>query len=126
MDGDTADGSSPFMVFWDGVSWSNVGSSLQGNSNISQLLMVPLQNTHSSNSVIESDRMLMISGTLSDSSFGSTSSVLFDSQTFVPYIVSMSGQATMGYVLSLFYLITNFSFSQQREQLTNHPSSELH
>ncbi|KAF9237843.1 cortical protein marker for cell polarity-domain-containing protein [Melanogaster broomeanus] len=112
----TADGSSPFMVFWDGVSWSNVaasGSGLQGNSNISQLLMVPLQNTHSSNSVIESDRMLMISGALSDSSFGSASSVLFDGQTFVPYIVSMSGQATMGYVLSLFYSITNFSFSQQ-------------
>ncbi|KAF9232806.1 cortical protein marker for cell polarity-domain-containing protein [Melanogaster broomeanus] len=79
--GRTADGSSPFMVFWDGVSWSNVGSSLQGNSNISQLLMVPLQNTHSSNSVIESDRMLMISGALSDSSFGSASSVLFDGQT---------------------------------------------
>ncbi|KAF9231294.1 cortical protein marker for cell polarity-domain-containing protein [Melanogaster broomeanus] len=114
--GRTADGSSPFMVFWDGVSWSNVaasGSSLQGNSNISQLLMVPLQNTHSSNSVIESDRMLMISGALSDSSFGSASSVLFDGQTFVPYIVSMSGQTTMGYVLSLFYSITNFSFSQQ-------------
>ncbi|KAF9232131.1 cortical protein marker for cell polarity-domain-containing protein [Melanogaster broomeanus] len=55
----------------------------------------------------------MISGALSDSSFGSASSVLFDGQTFVPYIVSMSGQATMGYVSSLFYSITNFSFSQQ-------------
>ncbi|KAF9231428.1 cortical protein marker for cell polarity-domain-containing protein [Melanogaster broomeanus] len=62
----TADDSSPFMVFWDGVSWSNIASS-----------------------------------------------VLFDGQTFIPYIVSMSGQATMGYVSSLFYSITNFSFSQQ-------------
>ncbi|KAF9246599.1 cortical protein marker for cell polarity-domain-containing protein [Melanogaster broomeanus] len=44
---------------------------------------------------------------------GLSSSVLFDGQTFVPYIVSMSGQATMGYVSSLFYSITNFSFSQQ-------------
>ncbi|KAF9227480.1 hypothetical protein BS17DRAFT_793946 [Gyrodon lividus] len=111
--GRTADGSSPFMVFWDGVSWSNVGSGLQGNSNISQLLMVPLQNTHNSNSVIESDRMLMISGTLSESSSGSASSVLFDGQTFIPYIVSMSAQGTMGYVSSLFYSITDFSFSQQ-------------
>ncbi|KIJ67669.1 hypothetical protein HYDPIDRAFT_107140 [Hydnomerulius pinastri MD-312] len=111
--GRTADGSSPFMVFWDGATWSNVGSGLQGNSNISQLLMVPLQNTHSTNSIIESDRMLMVSGSLSDSSFGSASSALFDGQTFIPYFASMSAQGTMGYVSSLFYSIANFSFNQQ-------------
>ncbi|KIK97216.1 hypothetical protein PAXRUDRAFT_10306 [Paxillus rubicundulus Ve08.2h10] len=111
--GRTADGSLPFMVFWNGVSWSDIGSGLQENSNISQLLMVPLQNTHNSNSVIESDRMLMISGALSDTSFGLASSVLFDGQTFIPYIASVSAQGTMGYISSLFYSITSFSFSQQ-------------
>jgi hypothetical protein len=70
--------------------------------------------------------MLMISGALSDSSFGSASSVLFDGQTFIPYIVSMSGQATMGYVSSLFYSIATFSFSQQGERLMSHLSSELY
>lgn len=118
------------MIFWDGVSWSNVGaqsainwfcvrltlgsgSAFEANSNISQLLMVPLQDTHSSNSIVESDRMLMISGALSDSSFGSASLVLFDGQTFIPYLTSKSAQGTLGYVSSLFYSITNFSFSQQ-------------
>lgn len=111
--GRTSDGSSPFMVFWDGISWSHVGTSLQGNSNISQLLMVPLQNTHSPNSVVESDRMLMVSGSLSDQSFGSASSVLFDGETFIPYITSLSTQGTMGFVSALFYSIANFSFVQQ-------------
>jgi hypothetical protein len=111
--GRTGDGSSSFMIFWDGVSWYNIGSALQANSNISQLRMVPLQNTHSSNSIVESDRMLMISGALSDSSFGSASLVLFDGQTFIPYITSMSAQGTLGYVASLFYSIANFSFGQQ-------------
>ncbi|KAF8554722.1 hypothetical protein OG21DRAFT_1439806 [Imleria badia] len=111
--GRTIDGSSSFMIFWDGVSWYNVGSAFPANSNISQLLMVPLQNTHSSNSIVESDRMLMISGAVSDSTFGSASLVLFDGQTFIPYLASMTAQGTLGYVSSLFYSIANFSFSQQ-------------
>ncbi|KAI6046185.1 cortical protein marker for cell polarity-domain-containing protein [Pisolithus marmoratus] len=111
--GRTSDGSSPFMVFWDGISWSYIGTTLQGNSNISQLLMVPLQNTHSPNSVVESDRMLMVSGSLSDRSFGLASSVLFDGEAFIPYITSLSAQGTMGFVSALFYSIANFSFVQQ-------------
>ncbi|KAI9569562.1 cortical protein marker for cell polarity-domain-containing protein [Boletus coccyginus] len=111
--GRTSDGSSPFMIYWDGVSWFSLGSAFQANSNISQLLMVPLQNTHSPNSVVESDRMLMISGTLSDSSFGSASQVLFDGQTFIPYLASVTAQGTLGYVSSVFYSIANFSFGQQ-------------
>lgn len=112
--GRTDDGSSPFMMFWDGVSWSSVGSSLQGTTNISQLVMVPLLNTHSANSIIESDRMLMISGALSDSSFGSASSVLFDGSSFIPYMATVTAQGALGSISSLFYSLANFSFTQQQ------------
>src|SRR6267154_5736288 len=101
------------MVFWDGVSWNNVGSSLQGNTNISQLLMVPLLDMHAANSVIESDRMLMVSGALSDSSFGSASSVLFDGTSFIPYMATMTAQGALGTISSLFYSFASFSFTQQ-------------
>ncbi|KAG6332699.1 hypothetical protein ID866_6390 [Astraeus odoratus] len=111
--GRTNDGSSAFMLFWDGISWSNIGTTLQSSSNISQLLMVPLQNTHSPNGVIESDRMLMVSGSLSDPSFGSASSILFDGEAFIPYITSLSAQGTIGFISALFYSIANFSFAQQ-------------
>jgi len=57
----------------------------------------------------------MISGTLSDSTFGSASQVLFDGQTFIPYLASMTTQGTLGYVSSIFYSIANFSFGQQCE-----------
>jgi hypothetical protein len=112
--GRTNDGSSPFMMFWDGISWSSVGSSLQGSTNISQLLMVPLLNTHSANSIIESDRMLMITGALSDSSFGSASSVLFDGSSFIPYMATVTAQGAFGSISSLFYSLANFSFTQQQ------------
>lgn len=111
--GRTSNGLLPFMMFWNGISWSNIGTTLGGNSNISQLLMVPLQNTHSSNAIVEADRMLMVSGSLSDSTFGSASSVLFDGESLIPYISAVSAQGTMGFISALFYSIANFSFVQQ-------------
>ena len=76
--------------------------------------MVPLQNTHDGNGIIESDRVLMVSGTLSDSSFGNASSALFDGQSFIPYIVSTSQSGTPGSVSSLFHSFKTFSFTQRR------------
>ncbi|KAH7922374.1 hypothetical protein BV22DRAFT_1017405 [Leucogyrophana mollusca] len=111
--GRSYDGSSTFMIFWDGASWTTVGSSLEGTTNISQLVMVPLQNTHTANSIIESDRMLMVSGSLADSSFGSASAALFDGVNLIPYVTSVSAQGTLGYVSSLFYSFASFSFTQQ-------------
>ena len=76
--------------------------------------MVPLQNTHDDNGIIEPDRVLMVSGTLSDSSFGNASSALFDGQSFTPYIVSTSQSGSPGAVSSLFHSFKTFSFTQRR------------
>ncbi|KAF9050968.1 hypothetical protein BDZ89DRAFT_1056874 [Hymenopellis radicata] len=84
-----------------------------GNTTIvSQLAMVPLQNTHSADGVIEADRMLMISGTLDDPSFGNASSALYDGKSYYPYIVSSSGSGSAGAVAALFHSLSSFSFSQ--------------
>lgn len=77
--------------------------------------MVPLQTTHSANGVIESDRMLMVSGSLAVSSFGNASTALFDGQSFIPYFVSTSPSGLSGAVLSLFHSFASFSFSHRRE-----------
>ncbi|KAH7905622.1 cortical protein marker for cell polarity-domain-containing protein [Hygrophoropsis aurantiaca] len=111
--GRSYDGSSAFIMFWNGVSWTSIDSTLQSTTNVSQLVMVPLQNTHLGNSIIESDRMLMISGALMDSSFGSASAALFDGVNWIPYITAVSTQGTLGLVSSLFYSFANFSFAQQ-------------
>ncbi|KAH9892848.1 cortical protein marker for cell polarity-domain-containing protein [Cubamyces lactineus] len=111
--GRSSDGSSPFLYFWDGKSWQSVGQGLEGSTDVAQLVMVPLQNTHDGNSIIEADRVLMVSGSISDSSFGNASSVLFDGQNFVPYIVSTSESGSPGTVAALFHSIANFSFTQR-------------
>lgn len=85
-----------------------------------QLMMVPLQNTHTANSLIQSDRMLMVSGYLADTSFGNASSALFDGEMFIPYIVSETASGLPGVVSGFIYSLASFSFAQTRKYV---PSS---
>ena len=55
--------------------------------------------------------MLLMSGSLV-SSFGQASSVLFDGNNFIPYMVSDSASGSPGSVAGLFNSLANFSFSQ--------------
>ena len=92
-----------------------LGSGLGSATDVAQLTMVPLQNTHSANSIIEQDRMLWISGSLSDSNFGNASSALFDGQQIIPYIVSSASSGSPGTIASLIHSFATFSFTQHRE-----------
>ncbi|KAF5351821.1 hypothetical protein D9756_007372 [Leucocoprinus leucothites] len=112
--GRTSDGSNSFLSFWNGASWTTLGSSMEAGTTVSQLTMVPLQDTHPAQGVIESDRMLMMSGGLVDSSFGNASSVLYDGQSFIPYIVSTTASGQAGFVASLFHSFKKFSFAQHK------------
>ncbi|KAJ3999992.1 cortical protein marker for cell polarity-domain-containing protein [Lentinula boryana] len=110
--GKTSDNTT-FLTFFNGQNWTTLASTLQKDTAISQLAMVPLQDTHAANSIIESDRMLMISGSLDDSSFGNASTALFDGASFIPYLVSSTVSGTAGSVSSLFHSLSTFSFTQQ-------------
>ena len=95
-------------------SMSIVGSTLEEGTTVAQLTMVPLQDTHADNPIIESDRVLMISGSLTTPA-GNASSALFDGQNIIPYIISSSSTGTPGSVSSLFHSLSSFSFDQQRK-----------
>ncbi|KAJ7675057.1 cortical protein marker for cell polarity-domain-containing protein [Mycena rosella] len=112
--GRSSDASASFLSFWNGASWAALSSTLESNTTVAQLTMVPLQDTHAANSIIQSDRMLMISGSLADPSFGNASSALFDGQSFFPYIVSTSSTGSAGTVSSLFRSFADFSFTQRK------------
>ncbi|KAK0455134.1 cortical protein marker for cell polarity-domain-containing protein [Armillaria borealis] len=110
--GKTSDGAS-FLTFWNGQTWSTLSSTFQSSTVVTQLTMVPLQDTHSSSGIIESDRMLMISGSLDDPSFGNASSALYDGQSYIPYIVSSSNTGSTGAVAALFHSFASFSFTKR-------------
>lgn len=105
--------SASFLVFWNGQTWSTLSSTFESSTVVTQLTMVPLQDTHSSSGIIESDRMLMISGSLDDPSFGNASSALYDGQSYIPYIVSSSNTGSTGAVAALFHSFASFSFTQR-------------
>ena len=107
----SVDGSSSYLATWNGHVWTIQGSAFGGSSVVSQLTMVPLQNEYQPRGVIEGDRMLLMSGNLVDTSFGQASSVLFDGQNFIPYIVSSTASGDPGSVSGLFNSLANFSFA---------------
>ncbi|PBK91327.1 hypothetical protein ARMGADRAFT_1046488 [Armillaria gallica] len=110
--GKTSDGA-PFLTFWNGQTWSALSSTFESSTVVTQLTMVPLQDTHSSSGIVESDRMLMISGSLDDPSFGNASSALYDGQSYIPYIVSSSNTGSTGAVAALFHSFASFSFTKR-------------
>lgn len=116
-------GSSSFLAAWNGHIWATQGSDFDGTSAVTQLAMVPLQNQHSAQGMIEGDRMLLLSGSLVVSSFGQASSMLFDGENFIPYIASASTSGSAGYVSGLFNSIANFSFAQRRKSCQIFPRS---
>ena len=83
--------------------------------------MVPLEDTHAVNGVIEPDRILLVSGLLDSSSFGTISCALFDGHSFIPYIVSTAVTGASGAASSLFRSFSSFSFSQRRESFSPVP-----
>ncbi|GAA5854870.1 hypothetical protein JCM9279_005545 [Rhodotorula babjevae] len=100
----------PYLRFWNGTSWSDAqGNATFGTgSGVQQLAFVPLSNSHDSNGVIESNRMLLVSGdlTINDTA---VSSALYDGASWYPYLVATSATGSAGVVSQLFYSVSNFS-----------------
>ncbi|KAF7428381.1 hypothetical protein PC9H_007604 [Pleurotus ostreatus] len=103
---------SSFLSVWNGSSWKLLESNLRADTAVTQLAMVPLQDFHSGNDIIEGDRMLMVSGDL-DTSVGNISAALYDGQTLFPYIISSTGAGSPGSISSLFHSFSSFSFSKR-------------
>lgn len=77
--------------------------------------MVPLREDHNANGMIQQDRMLLVSGALTDPTFGNASSALFDGQNFIPYFVTTSSSGDPGAVSALIHSFTSYSFNRRRK-----------
>jgi hypothetical protein len=109
--GKTSSGS--FVSHWDGAQWTTVDLPLSAGSNITQLEMVPLLQDHEANSVVESNRMLWISGALAGSNFSHASAALYDGQSLYPYLVTSTSSGDAGSVSSFFHSFANFDFNRR-------------
>lgn len=107
--------SSPYLMLWNGSSWTSINSGgLEAGSGVQQLVFVPLASDHSANSVIETDRMLLVAGDLTINST-SMSTALFDGKTWYPYLLATSALGSAGVVSQFFYENTSFNLASARE-----------
>lgn len=108
VSGVSTDGDSYFRR-WDGTSWKAQTSAPATSSTISQLVFVPLSTTFSgSNGSIQSDRMLMATGSLNLADTGNATAALYDGNTWYPYLTSV-GSAGAG-SSGLFYSVHDFTY----------------
>jgi hypothetical protein len=81
--GKTSGNNIPFLSHWDGAQWTTLDVSLGSASNITQLEFVPLSEEHDVQGIIQTNRMLWLSGSFSGST-GSFSSALYDGRNPAP------------------------------------------
>lgn len=104
-------------MYWNGTTWFDINNgTLSTGSDVQQLVFVPLTSSspvRSSNSLIESDRMLFVSGALTINST-TISSALFDGSSWYPYLIAQTAKGGTGVVSQLFYSVMNFDLSAAR------------
>lgn len=106
-----------YLLRWDGSSWSApTGTNfLESTSVVQQLSFVPLSEAHDGNSVMEEDRMLMVSGALALEGQGTFSSALYDGNAWHPYVKSTGSDGSPGAVSGMFNSDNSFNFSIRSE-----------
>lgn len=112
----TQDSRAPYLMYWNGTVWRDVNAdgALATGTGVEQLVFVPLSSSSgSSNDLIESNRMLLVSGALTLNST-SVSSALFDGESWHPYLISSSTSGAAGVVSRFFSSVTNVDLSSLR------------
>ncbi len=102
---------SPYVRYWNSSAWADVNSNgLEQGSEVTQLVFVPVKDNHASNEVIESDRMLLVSGDLTINSTA-MSAALFDGASWYPYLIATAASGAAGSIANFYYSDTNFNLS---------------
>lgn len=87
--GRSAAGTYPYLAKWDGIHFNDVGATeLLDSTGVAQLTFVGLTKEHAANMVMESNRMLVVSGALNMRTYGNVSTALFDGQFWTPFLLS--------------------------------------
>jgi len=73
---------------------------------------LPLSKDHTSNNIVPSNTLILLLGTIQLPNFGSASGVLYDGNTFTPYLLTSTSSGSPGTIYTFFSQNTQ-SFSTQ-------------
>ena len=97
--GRNSDGSQPFLVRWDGSAFSDLsqGELLQ-DTGVAQLTMFPVNQAHAKNDILETNRVLVVSGSLALKDHGNVSSAFYDGNSWTPFLRAIDSNGESGIV----------------------------
>ena len=107
----------PYLSYWNGTTWSDISNNtLQAGSGVEQLVFLPTLSDHAETPIIESNRMLLVSGALRINGTD-YASALYDGASWYPYLRAATATGGAGVVSRLVYSKTNFNLSSRRQSL---------
>lgn len=109
--GTSSDGS-VYVMKYDGSKWNSTGQTLLPGTKIRSLQMFSLTTDHDSSPLIDSDRVLIIAGSLILPDFGTASAAIFNGKTLEPYALTTSADNTAGSIAHMFSEQQNFFTSK--------------
>jgi hypothetical protein len=98
----TAANGSLFLMKYDGSRWLSAGRTLQQGTTIRSLQVFSLTSSHDSNDFLESNRVLVLTGSIKIPGFGSASAAIFNGTGFQPYLLTTNSGNTAGMVSKIF------------------------
>lgn len=93
---------SPYLRKWDGSKYRDIGQRLLSNSLITQLSLVYTQISHDSSDILNSDCLLVVTGSLVLDGYGNVSAALYDGQDLYPYLITTLSNGTSGKIIGFY------------------------
>ncbi|SCV69677.1 BQ2448_1071 [Microbotryum intermedium] len=113
--GSTSSTGAPYVWYYNGQTWTDINNGTisaptSGQSGIQQLVFLPLSQARSANSIVESNRLLLVSGSMSINNTV-VASALYDGAKWYPYLLATATTGAGGSIAQLFYSLTSFSLA---------------
>lgn len=99
--GTSSSNNSFFLEKYDGTNWISI-TGLGASTTIRGLQIMSLTVDHASNSLVDADQVLMITGNINIPSYGNASAVLFNGTNFQPFILSNTAENGQGSLARMF------------------------
>ncbi|KAI1501687.1 cortical protein marker for cell polarity-domain-containing protein [Biscogniauxia marginata] len=108
--GNQSDGSA-YLMKYDGSSWASAGITFDAGTVISSLQMFTVTESHDSTPIMDSNQVLLLTGTIGVPGFGTASGAIFNGTTLQPYALTSSmnnGTLGAGSIFKIFVEKENF------------------
>lgn len=90
-----------YLAKYDGSTWIEVGG-LGNSTSIRGLQLMTVTSNHDSSSLVDNDKVLLITGSIDVPNYGNASAVLFNGTTYEPFVLTSMDDGSEGTLANMF------------------------